>query len=286
MPPLVLPSVWGSVPCVPIGTSFLLVDGCGGPRVKARASRVPARPSASNERRFGRRTAARTRASVESALAGPRRARRLDARAAVLGRGRSRARKGTSRRRKCAGPSGPIARDRGGGPLAAVGCSPMGRPLHFRGSASGRSSRGPFPPTMATQPRSMLREYFEALVVAGLFLGFTNTFAVKTFYIPSGSMEDTLLIGDHLFVNRFIYGPTPTSIEKALLPSREIHHGDIVIFRSPETPRSRPGQALHRHAGRPGRGGRQGALPQRQEGRRRRLHQPSRPARSTRAGRG
>jgi len=92
---------------------------------------------------------------------------------------------------------------------------------------------------MANPPptRSVLREYFEALVVAGLFLGFTNTFAVKTFYIPSGSMEDTLLIGDHLFVNRFIYGPTPSGIGKALLPTREIRRGDIVIFRSPETPR-------------------------------------------------
>jgi signal peptidase I len=88
-----------------------------------------------------------------------------------------------------------------------------------------------------TQNRSVLREYFEALVVAGLFLGFTNTFAVKTFYIPSGSMEDTLLIGDHLFVNRYIYGAEPTAIEKALLPGRSIRHGDIVIFRSPETPR-------------------------------------------------
>jgi signal peptidase I len=91
--------------------------------------------------------------------------------------------------------------------------------------------------TNSTPPRSVLREYFEALVVAGLFLGFTNTFVVKTFYIPSASMEDTLLIGDHLFVNRFIYGPTESSIGKAVLPTREIQRGDIVIFRSPETPR-------------------------------------------------
>ena len=90
--------------------------------------------------------------------------------------------------------------------------------------------------TDSTPTRSVLREYFEALLVAGLFLGFTNTFAIKTFYIPSPSMEDTLLIGDHLFVNRFIYGPE-SSIGSALLPSREIHRGDIVIFRSPESPR-------------------------------------------------
>ncbi len=84
--------------------------------------------------------------------------------------------------------------------------------------------------------QSTLREYFEALLIAGIFLGFTNTFVVKTFYIPSGSMENTLLIGDHLFVNRFIYGAAPTSPEKSLLPLRPVERGDIVIFRSPERP--------------------------------------------------
>ncbi len=84
---------------------------------------------------------------------------------------------------------------------------------------------------------SVIREYLEALIVAAIFLGFTNTFVLKTFYIPSGSMEDTLLIGDHLFVNRFIFGPEPTALERTLLPGRAIHRGDIVIFRSPETPK-------------------------------------------------
>ena len=84
--------------------------------------------------------------------------------------------------------------------------------------------------------QSTLREYFEALLIAGIFLGFTNTFVVKTFYIPSGSMEETLLIGDHLFVNRFIYGPTSSSFERTLFPQRAVERGDIVIFRSPERP--------------------------------------------------
>ena len=61
-----------------------------------------------------------------------------------------------------------------------------------------------------TDQRTVWREYTEALIIAAIFLLFTNTFVVQTFYIPSGSMEDTLLIGDHLFVNRFIYGPTAT----------------------------------------------------------------------------
>ncbi len=86
------------------------------------------------------------------------------------------------------------------------------------------------------QRHSMFREYLEALLVAAIFLGFTNTFVFKTFYIPSESMVDTLLIGDHLFVNRYIYGPKATGLERALLPGREPRRGDIVIFRSPETP--------------------------------------------------
>jgi signal peptidase I len=78
------------------------------------------------------------------------------------------------------------------------------------------------------------REYLEALLVAGLFLGFTNTFVLKTFYIPSGSMENTLLVGDHLIVNRYIFGPS--SALARLLPGREPRRGDVVVFRSPEDP--------------------------------------------------
>lgn len=83
--------------------------------------------------------------------------------------------------------------------------------------------------------RSTLREYFEALVIAALFLSFANTFVVQSFYIPSASMENTLLIGDHLFVNRFLYGPAPNG-EDGALPLRDVRRGDIVIFRSPENP--------------------------------------------------
>jgi len=84
--------------------------------------------------------------------------------------------------------------------------------------------------------RSVAREYLEALIIAAIFLRFTNTWVLQTFFIPSGSMEETLLIGDHLFVNRFIYGPAATPLERKLLPLREPDRGDIVIFRSPETP--------------------------------------------------
>jgi signal peptidase I len=84
--------------------------------------------------------------------------------------------------------------------------------------------------------KSILREYAEALLIAAIFLRFANVFVVQTFYIPSGSMEETLLIGDHLFVNRFIYGPAPSAAEKGVLPARGVRPGDIVVFRSPENP--------------------------------------------------
>ncbi|RPH57612.1 signal peptidase I [bacterium] len=83
--------------------------------------------------------------------------------------------------------------------------------------------------------RSIWREYAEALIIAAIFLRFTNTFVIQTFYIPSGSMENTLLVGDHLFVNRFIYGPA-LGAEESVLPFRDVARGDIVVFRSPENP--------------------------------------------------
>jgi signal peptidase I len=86
------------------------------------------------------------------------------------------------------------------------------------------------------EPRSTFREYLEALLIAAIFLGFTNTFVLKTFYIPSSSMENTMLVGDHLFVNRFIYGGERYGWEKALFPARDVRRGDIVIFRSLENP--------------------------------------------------
>lgn len=71
-----------------------------------------------------------------------------------------------------------------------------------------------------------------SVLVTGLFI---ITFIVQAFEIPSSSMEDTLLIGDHVFVNRIQFSP-PTPLVSAMLPYRNIHRGDIVVFLSPETP--------------------------------------------------
>lgn len=85
---------------------------------------------------------------------------------------------------------------------------------------------------------SELRQYLEALLIAAIFLGFSNTFVVKTFYIPSSSMEKTLEIGDHLFVNRYVFGPAATQLERWLVPARDVRRGDVVIFRSVEEPKN------------------------------------------------
>ncbi len=71
-----------------------------------------------------------------------------------------------------------------------------------------------------------------AVLVTGLFI---ITFVVQAFEIPSSSMEDTLLIGDHVFVNRVQFAPRTKWIGP-LIPYRDVHFRDIVVFLSPETP--------------------------------------------------
>ena len=71
-----------------------------------------------------------------------------------------------------------------------------------------------------------------AVLVTGLFI---ITFVVQAFEIPSSSMENTLLIGDHVFVNRVQFAPKSSWVGP-LLPYREVHRQDIVVFLSPETP--------------------------------------------------
>lgn len=82
--------------------------------------------------------------------------------------------------------------------------------------------------------KSLTREYLEALLIAVVFATFARTWIVQAFKIPSGSMEQNLLIGDHILVNKFVYGPTATGLERALLPVREVRRGDIVVFKYPK----------------------------------------------------
>jgi signal peptidase I len=84
--------------------------------------------------------------------------------------------------------------------------------------------------------KSTAREYFESIVIAVILALFIRTFVVQAFKIPTGSMENNLLIGDHLLVNKFVFGPTASRLEQALLPIDPIQRREVVVFKYPEEP--------------------------------------------------
>ncbi|MEW6320689.1 MAG: signal peptidase I [Acidobacteriota bacterium] len=84
--------------------------------------------------------------------------------------------------------------------------------------------------------KSTAREYFESIVVAIILALFVRTFVFQAFKIPTGSMEPNLLVGDHLLVNKFVFAPSATALERLLLPMRDIRRGDVVVFKYPEEP--------------------------------------------------
>jgi len=88
----------------------------------------------------------------------------------------------------------------------------------------------------ATFQKSTAREYFESLVIAGILALFVRTFDFQAFKIPSGSMEPNLLIGDHLLVNKMVFGPTGSSLERVVMPVRSVVRGDVLVFKYPEEP--------------------------------------------------
>lgn len=88
----------------------------------------------------------------------------------------------------------------------------------------------------ADSRKSTYREYYEALLIAIIFVNFARIFVFQAFKIPTGSMEDNLKVGDHIIVNKFIYGPGAGSPLSALFPLREVRRGDIIVFRYPLQP--------------------------------------------------
>src|SRR5262245_22140556 len=89
---------------------------------------------------------------------------------------------------------------------------------------------------MAEIKKSIVREYFESIVIAVVLALFIRTFVVQAFKIPTGSMEENLLIGDHLLVNKFVYAPTVSSNTASFLPVDTIKRGDVIVFKYPEEP--------------------------------------------------
>ena len=84
--------------------------------------------------------------------------------------------------------------------------------------------------------RSHIRENIEAILVAILIALFIRTFVVQAFKIPSGSMKQTLLIGDHILVNKFIYGVKIPYWNKTIIALKPPQRDDIIVFKYPVDP--------------------------------------------------
>ncbi len=82
--------------------------------------------------------------------------------------------------------------------------------------------------------RSSLREIFEAVIVAVIIALFIKTFLVQAFMIPSGSMENTLQVGDHILVNKLVYGFKIPFFKKNIVPFGEPKRGDVIVFEFPK----------------------------------------------------
>ncbi|OEU62972.1 MAG: signal peptidase I [Desulfobacterales bacterium PC51MH44] len=84
--------------------------------------------------------------------------------------------------------------------------------------------------------KSGLRENIEAIIVAIILALFIRTFIIQAFKIPSGSMKQTLLIGDHILVNKFLYGIKIPFSMTTIVPLKNPQRDDIVVFKFPEDP--------------------------------------------------
>jgi signal peptidase I len=96
----------------------------------------------------------------------------------------------------------------------------------------------PVLPTDAVEPKrrrkSIVREYAEAIAIAVLLALVIRSLVVQAFTIPSGSMMDTLLVGDYILVNKFLYGPELPLTELHLPALRDPRRGDIIVFKYPQ----------------------------------------------------
>jgi signal peptidase I len=98
---------------------------------------------------------------------------------------------------------------------------------------NGNSKTPPPPIKPVGPPKTIWREYFESAVVTVIMALFGMTFIVQAVKVPTGSMQNTITIGDHLLVNKFIFAPGQSL---PFLPQRQIRRGDIIVFKYPGNP--------------------------------------------------
>jgi signal peptidase I len=84
--------------------------------------------------------------------------------------------------------------------------------------------------TKDDKPKSKVKEYLESIIIAILIALFIRTFIVCAYKIPSRSMVPTLLVGDHILVNKFIYGVKIPLLRKTIIPFSEPKRGEILVF--------------------------------------------------------
>jgi len=109
--------------------------------------------------------------------------------------------------------------------VESVGSRPVSR--------NGRDRELQVEPEVRGPRKTWMREYFESAVVTVIMALFGMTFVVQAVKVPTGSMQNTITIGDHLLVNKFIFAPGP---RLPFLPQREIRRGDIIVFKYPGNP--------------------------------------------------
>jgi signal peptidase I len=91
--------------------------------------------------------------------------------------------------------------------------------------------------TREKKKKSLFREYLEAAIIALILALFIRAFVIQAFKIPSGSMKPTLLIGDHILVNKFIYGIKVPFVDRYIIPIKKPKRGDVVVFKWPRDER-------------------------------------------------
>lgn len=106
------------------------------------------------------------------------------------------------------------------------------KPFSFRKffNRNGHEKKAEEPVKLQGPPKSIWRDYFESAVVTVIMALFGMTFVVQAVKVPTGSMQNTITVGDHLLVNKFIFAPGQSL---PFLPQREIRRGDIIVFKYP-----------------------------------------------------
>ena len=106
------------------------------------------------------------------------------------------------------------------------------KPFSFKRffNRNGHEKKAEQPVKLQGPPKSVWRDYFESAVVTVIMALFGMTFIVQAVKVPTGSMQNTITVGDHLLVNKFIFAPGESL---PFLPQREIRRGDIIVFKYP-----------------------------------------------------